>query len=56
MVTTNPKYLQVPRAKDDVEEGLHRQEATAGDKGTGWVRLTQGFVLMQGLAIEGLTE
>ena len=35
---TNPKYLQVPGAKDDVKEGLQRQETTAGDMGADLVR------------------
>ena len=52
---TNPKYSQVPRAKDDVEEGLQRQEATAGDKGADWARLKQGSELMHGPASQGQT-
>ena len=52
----NPKYLQVPRAKDDVEEGLHRQETTPGDMGADWVRMKQGSELMHGPASQGLTE
>ena len=36
---TNPKYLHVPRAKDDAEEGLQRQENPTSDMGSDQVRI-----------------
>ena len=53
---TNPKYSQVPGAKDNVEEGLQRQETTTCDMGADWVRMKQGSELMHGPAGGGLAE
>ena len=49
---TNPKYSHIPGAKDDVEEGLQRQETPAGDMGLDQVRMK----LMPGPVGQRLSE
>ena len=51
---TNPKYSQVPRAKENVKGGLQRQEATIDDKGADWIGLQKDYELSLGPAGLGL--